>query len=99
MAVGARLRACLARRARSAWQVPSSLYSTVDGAAGHNRGGVVERRLPARTQGRTVDKVLTCRFNTCTRCVFQVTPGVRPSQELAGTTPRTGQAPVFFNLV
>ena len=28
--------ACLARRARSAWQVPSSLYSTVNGAPGHN---------------------------------------------------------------
>ena len=28
---------------------------TVNGAAGHNRWGVVERRLPAKTQGRTVD--------------------------------------------
>ena len=50
MAVGARLCACLARRARSTWQVPSYLYSTVNGAAGHNRGGVVERRLLARTR-------------------------------------------------
>ena len=30
-----------------------------NGAAGHNRGGVVERRLPARTQGRTVGRALT----------------------------------------
>ena len=33
---------------------------TVRGAAGHNRWGVVERRLPARTQGRTAD----CTFNS-----------------------------------
>ena len=33
---------------------------TVNGAAGHNRWGVVERRLPAKTQGRTVD----CSFNS-----------------------------------
>ena len=32
---------------------------TVSGAAGHNRWGVVERRLPAKTQGRTADCTLT----------------------------------------
>ena len=46
---------------------------TANGAACHNRGGVVERRLPARTQGMIVDKVLNCGFNTCTGCVFQAT--------------------------
>ena len=55
MAVEARLCACLARRARSAWHLPSSLYRTDNGAASHNRGGVVESRLLARTQDRTVD--------------------------------------------
>ena len=34
---------------------PARCEVTVSGAAGHNRGGVVERRLLARTQGRTVD--------------------------------------------
>ena len=32
---------------------------TVSGAAGHNRWGVVERRLPAKTRGRTADCTLT----------------------------------------
>ena len=41
---------------RTSDAVPSSLCSTVNGAAGHNRGGVVERRLFARTQSRTVDR-------------------------------------------
>ena len=33
---------------------------SVNGAAGHNRWGVVEKWLPAKTQGRTVD----CSFHS-----------------------------------
>ena len=46
---------------------------TVSGAAGHNRWGVVERRLPAKTQGRTATTyccrvvLLMCRCETCNK--------------------------------
>ena len=39
--------------------------ATVNGAAGHNRGEVVETPPLARTQGRTVD----CSFNVYRVCV------------------------------
>ena len=41
---------------------PCTRTVTVSGAAGHNRGGVVERRLFARTQGRTAH--CTFKFST-----------------------------------
>ena len=68
---------------------------TVNGAAGHNRGGVVERRLIDRTRQ---DRWLFFIVQGCV-CVFQATPGIgngvghngRPPQELTGTSPRTGR--------
>ena len=45
--------------------------STVNGADGHNRGGVVERPLLARTQGRTVGRTLTQRgVGDCDACAM-----------------------------
>ena len=55
------------RRSTLCTAVPSvqsflSLTNIVYGAAGHNRWGVVERRLPAKTQDRNVDGVRHRRF-------------------------------------
>ena len=49
---------CLPHAARRRQSLSLSLHActvTVIGAAGHNRWGVVERGLPAKTRGRTGD--------------------------------------------
>ena len=42
---------------------------SVHRAASHNRWGVVERRLPAKTQGRTVDSFFFMNWHDALKCV------------------------------
>ena len=62
---------CMLHQVMSLSSVPVKF--PVHGAASHNRWGVVERRLPAKTQGRTVDSF----FNELA-CCPEVSLRIRP---------------------